>query len=176
MGLVNYVPSFYTSKFADAISAPYTYLQAYKAGAIDEHGNIVKPESSIDSFEYIIIKLKKIFEELPMGMTKAKLNNYLTTLQMFSEAFQEFGISRPEYVGIVEGYIALHIDPALSYMELCEDMGVGGMGAAATSPGYNVGAVSGNDPVMGTTRRNEPVIPGGLDNCEMFDVCTKEFE
>ena len=176
MGLVNYVPSFYTSKFADAISAPYTYLQAYKAGAIDEHGNIVKPESSIDSFEYIIIKLKKIFEELPMGMTKAKLNNYLTTLQMFSEAFQEFGISRPEYVGIVEGYIALHIDPALSYMELCEDMGVGGMGAAATSPGYNVGAVSGNDPVIGTTRRNEPVIPGGLDNCEMFDVCPKEFE
>lgn len=176
MNISNYVPSFYTSKFAEALSAPYTSLQAFRGGVIDSDGNILKPESSIDSFEYLILKLKKIFEELPMGTTKANLSNFLTTFQMFSEAFEEFGIKREEFVGLIEAHIACTIDPNLSYIELCEDMGAGGMASAGTSPGYNVGGVSGNDPVMGTTRRKEPVIPGGLDNCEMFDVCPKEFE
>jgi hypothetical protein len=176
MNISNYVPAFYTYKFSEAISAPYTSLQAYKAGAIDERGNIIKPESSIDSFEYLIIKLKKIFDELPVGMTKARLGNYMSTLQIFSEAFEEYGVSRSEFVGSVEGYIALNVDPTLSYFELCEDMASGGMATAGTSTGYNTGAVSGFDPVMGTTKRKQPVIPGGLDNCEMFDVCPKEFE
>ena len=38
------VPAFYYYKFAEAISAPYTSLSAYTAGAIDSQGNIIKPE------------------------------------------------------------------------------------------------------------------------------------
>ena len=60
----SYIPSFYFYKFAEGISAPYTSFQAFKAGAIDQNGNLLKPESSIDPLEYLIIKLKKIFEEL----------------------------------------------------------------------------------------------------------------
>ena len=79
-----YVPSFYFYKLAQAISAPYTDLIAFKSGNIDSQGNIIKSVSSIDAFEFLVIKLKKIFEQLPYGITKASLSNYLATLQMFS--------------------------------------------------------------------------------------------
>jgi hypothetical protein len=54
-------------------------------------------------------------------------------------------------------------------------MGAAGMGTPATSSGYNTGSVAGNDPVMGMTRRNEPVLKG-LDNCEMYHVCPEEMK
>lgn len=175
MDKIQYVPSFYFYKFAEGISAPYTSLTAYSSGAIDSRGNIIKPESSIDPLEYLIIKLKKIFEELPQGMTKSKLGNFMTTLQLFGEEAEKFGITTSEYSGLMEATLALQVSPDLSYFELTEDMDAGGMGTPATSPGYNNGSVSGYDPVMGTTRRKEPVI-AGLDNCEMFDVCPEEFK
>ena len=84
----SYVSSFYFYKLAQALSGPYTALEAYSAETIDANGNIIKPESSIDSFEYLVIKLKKIFEELPYGTTKAKLSNYMATLNMFGEECQ----------------------------------------------------------------------------------------
>ena len=174
MNSPQYIPSFYFYKFAQGVSEPYTSLQAYRGGAIDQNGNILKAESSIDPLEYLIIKLKKIFDELPPGLTKAKLNNYMSTMQLFGEEVKQIGITDSEYIGLVESYIALHIDPSISYMELCEDMAAGGMGTPGTSPGYNTGSVSGYDPAMGTTKRTTPILKG-LDNCEMFDVCPEEM-
>jgi hypothetical protein len=174
MNSPQYIPSFYFYKFAQGVSEPYTALQAYRGGAIDQNGNILKAESSIDPLEYLIIKLKKIFDELPPGLTKAKLNNYMSTMQLFGEEVKQIGITDSEYIGLVESYIALHIDPSVSYMELCEDMAAGGMGTPGTSTGYNIGSVSGYDPAMGTTKRTTPILKG-LDNCEMFDVCPEEM-
>lgn len=175
MNTPQYIPSFYFYKFAQEISEPFTSLQAYQAGAIDEHGNILKAESSIDPLEYLVIKLKKIFAELPSGMTKAKLNNYLSTLQLFGEEVQQIGITEGEYMGLVEGYIALYVNQNLSYIELCEDMSGGGMASAGTSPGYNTGSVSGFDPeLVSGIQRRKPLLKG-LDNCEMYDVCPEEM-
>lgn len=178
MNTPQYIPSFYFYKFAQGISAPYTELAAYSAGAIDSSGNVLKAESSIDSFEYLIIKLKKIFEQLPAGMTKAQLTNYLSTLQLFSEEVKAYDISDAQFAGLVEGYIALNINPNTSYIELCEDMGVGGGGGGAGTIGTpvvsnNQGGVGGYDPVMAPMQRRKP--PVGLDNCEMFDVCPEEM-
>jgi len=171
----SYIPSFYFYKFAEGISAPFTALQAFKAGAIDANGNLLKPESSIDPLEYLIIKLKKIFEELPFGMTKAKLGNYLSTLQLFGEEVAHFGITDSEYAGLMEGQLVIKGYPEVSYIALMEDMSAGGMAAAGTSPGYNTGQVSGMDPVMAPMQRRNPVLKG-LDSCEMFDVCPEEFK
>jgi hypothetical protein len=178
MNTPQYIPSFYFYKFAQGISSPYTELSAYSAGAIDSSGNVLKAESSIDSFEYLIIKLKKIFEQLPAGLTKAQLTNYLSTLQLFSEAVQAYEISDAQFAGLVEGYIALNKNPNTSYIALCEDMGVGGGGGGAGTIGTpvvsnNQGGVAGFDPVMAPMQRRKP--PVGLDNCEMFDVCAEEM-
>jgi len=175
MGSPSYIPSFYFYKFAEGISASYTSLQAFKAGAIDAQGNLLKPESSIDPLEYLIIKLKKIFEELPFGMTKAKLGNYLSTLQLFGEEANDFGITNAEYAGLMEGELIVKGYAEVSYIALMEDMSAGGMAAAGGSPGYNTGQVSGMDPVMAPMQRRKPVLKG-LDSCEMFDVCPEEFK
>jgi hypothetical protein len=174
----SYVPSFYFYKLAQGISAPYTSLEAYSAGTIDANGNIIKPESSIDSFEYLVIKLKKIFEELPYGTTKAKLSNYMATLNMFGE---QFDLPSEEYNFFMEGFVAANVNEELSYIQLLEDMttgggagpGPGGLSVPA-SPEVSQGGLAGYDPIlgMGLKRRKKPKY---FDNCEVFEVCPEEY-
>jgi|LauGreDrversion4_2_1035121.scaffolds.fasta_scaffold14551_2 hypothetical protein len=174
----SYVSSFYFYKLAQGISSPYTSLEAYSAGTIDANGNIIKPESSIDSFEYLVIKLKKIFEELPYGTTKAKLSNYMATLNMFGE---QFDLPTEEYNFFMEGFITANVNEEVSYIELLEDMttgggagpGPGGLSVPA-SPEVSQGGVAGYDPIlgMGLKRRKKPKY---FDNCEVFEVCPEEY-
>jgi len=170
----SYVSSFYFYKLAQALSGPYTALEAYNAGTIDANGNIIKPESSIDSFEYLVIKLKKIFEELPYGTTKAKLSNYMATLNMFGEDCQ---LPFDQYSLFLEGYIAANVNQEISYISLLEDTtsggGAGGLGVPA-GPVQNNGSVLGYDPVlaMGLQKRKKPKY---FDGCEVFEVCPEEL-
>jgi len=170
----SYVSSFYFYKLAQALSGPYTALEAYNAGTIDANGNIIKPESSIDSFEYLVIKLKKIFEELPYGTTKAKLSNYMATLNMFGEDCQ---LPFDQYSLFLEGYIAANVNQEISYISLLEDTtsggGAGGLGVPA-GPVQNNGSVLGYDPVlaMGLQKRKKPKY---FDACEVFEVCPEEL-
>ena len=175
----NLVPSFYFYKLADALSGPYTALSAYSAGVIDAQGNILKPESSIDAFEYLVIKLKKIIDQLPYGMTKAQLGNYLSSIQYFSEAFEEFEITQEQFHCMMEGFVCQATNNEVSYLELLEDMSVGAGGGAPGSLGTPVAnsqgpGVAGYDPKLGMTmqRRKQPKY---FDNCEVFEVCPEEF-
>lgn len=174
----SYVSSFYFYKLAQAITSPYTSLTAYEAGAIDANGNIIKPESSIDPFEYLVIKLKKIFEELPQGLTKAKLQNYMATLQMFSEEVQKFDISKEQFDMFMEGVVTSHTDGQVSYLELVEDMAIGGGGGAQGTlgtPGTAIptGEVMGYDPVLGKMKKRKT--PTSLNSIEVFDVPNEQY-
>jgi hypothetical protein len=166
------VPSFYFYKFAESISQPYTSFAAYKAGAIDENGNLVKPESSIDPYEYFVIKLKKIFEQLPPGLTKYQLANYTSALNYFAEEAEKYNIEKEHYIALIEGLLAAQCGPEASYIELLEDMSAGGMAVAGDSAGYNTGGVSGFDPVMAPMQRRKPVAD---DMYHMFDVSEADF-
>jgi hypothetical protein len=175
----NLVPSFYFYKLADSLSGPYTALSAYSAGVIDAQGNILKPESSIDAFEYLVIKLKKIIDQLPYGMTKAQLGNYLSAIHYFSEAFEEFEITQEQFHCMMEGFVCQATNNEVSYLELLEDMSVGAGGGAPGSLGTPVAnsqgpGVAGYDPKLGMPmqRRKQPKY---FDNCEVFEVCPEEF-
>ena len=169
----SYIPPFYFYQFAQAISAPYSALNAYKSEIIDENGNILKPESSVDPFEYLVIKLKKIFDMLPGNLTKAQLKNYFTALQYFTEEAKQYNLAQDELSLFIEGYVSAITDGKTSYLELVEDMSAGGMAAPAEKP-ESTGGVVGYDPVMamGLQRRKQPKY---FDNCEIFDVCPEEF-
>lgn len=163
MGGSQYIPSFSLSSFAQAVSSPYTSLNAYRSGAIDERGNLLKPESSIDDFEYFIIKLKKIFDQVPMSYTRSALDSYATTFKMFTEDAEKHGIKPYEFMFFVEGYLTTL---------LTEDMTTGtapgtlGTPAQATSEG----GVMGYEKVLGA-----PPAPfmGGI---HMFDVSKEDLE
>lgn len=173
-----YVPSFYFYKLADALSSSYTSLNAYRSGSIDANGNIIKPESSIDPFEYLVIKLKNIIDQLPYGMTKASLGNVLSAMNYFGEEFQNYDITKDQFDCMMEGIITLKTDNKISYLQLIEDMSVGGGGGAAGSLGTPMAnssspTVAGFDPVlqMKISRRN-PKYPKGF---EVFEVDPEEF-
>jgi hypothetical protein len=181
MASLSYIPSFYFYKFANAISSPYTMLNAYQAGAIDENGNIVKTEGSIDEFEYFVIKIKKIFEQLPMSSTKAKLNSLLGVVDLFSEDVTKFGITNDQFIGLMEGKILAETNNEESIFDLIEDMTAGGIGGAGTlgtpaeAPEANKGNVSGFEPVMGPMQtRTSPV--NMVSSVEMFEVTPDEFK
>lgn len=174
----SYVPSFYFYKLAQAVSGPYTALNAYSAGNIDAGGNVLKSISSIDPFEYLVIKLKKIFDELPYGTTKAKLSNYMATLQLFSEEAKKYEITKDQFDYFVEGIVSLQTKNSISYLELLEDMGTGGgagaLGVPAEGGTINQGGISGRDirlglPVMKRKKGNF------FGNCDVFDVCPEDF-
>lgn len=179
MGRLQYIPSFYFYKFANAVADSFTNMEAYRAGLIDAAGNIIGNESSIDPFEYFVIKLKKIFEQLPPGMTRYKLGNLIGTMQLFSEEAEMHGIKPEEFDMLVEAEFLSKTNGALSYIELVEDMATGGgagaIGVPAEAPEANKGNVSGFDPVMGAMQtRAGPMnmIPG----VEMFSIPSKEFK
>jgi hypothetical protein len=174
----SYIPSFYFYKFANAIADSYTNLQAYGAGAIDENGNILSNEANIDPFEYFVIKLKKIFEQLPPGTTKHKLHTLMGITQLFSEEVESIGISSEQVTCLIEAHVSYVTNNELSYIELLEDMTTGGiaggLGTPAEAPGANKGNVSGYDPVMAPMQsRSSPV--NMIDAIEMFTLPSSEF-
>ena len=181
MSSPSYIPSFYFYKFANAISSPYTALNAYNAGAIDENGNLQGSDANIDEFEYFVIKIKKIFEQLPMGVTKAKLGSLLGVVQLFSEEASKFGITEDQFIGLMEGKILAETNNEESLFDLIEDMTAGGVGGAGTlstpaeAPEANKGNVSGYDPKMGPMlTRATPV--NMISSVEMFEVTPEEFK
>jgi hypothetical protein len=169
------VPSFYYSDLAKALTTPYTDFEAYKAGVIDKNGKLQKPEGSINPFEYFVLKLKRIFEELPMGVTKSYLSSYIPAMQYFTEELKEFGFPEDETQLFLEGLVAEHSDGDLSYLELIEEMGSANLGGPSASPTQNTGGVSGFDPPMqkGVERRKS--ILGFENSCDMYDVCPETF-
>jgi len=179
-----YIPSFYFYKFANAVAAPYTSLDAYRSGAIDEDGNIIATEGSIDDFEYFVIKLKKIFEDLPPGITKSRLTNVVGLFQLFAEEVECIGVTQEQVIALTEAHVILNSNNELSFIELLEDMGTAGMstgsapgelGTPAEAPEANKGNVSGYDPKLGEIlTRNAPV--NMFAGIEMFNVSPEEFK
>lgn len=173
-----YIPSFYFYKFANAVSSPYTSLSAYNSGLIDANGNLTGNESSIDEFEYFVIKLKKIFEQLPPGLTKSRLTSVIGVSQLFSESFDSIGVTEEQVVALIEAHVTNNSDGNLSFIELVEDMGVGAAGGElsvpAEAPEANKGNVSGYDPrMMPIATRSAPV--NMFQGIEMFNVSPEEF-
>ena len=135
MANLSYIPSFYFYRFADAVSGPYTALNAYSSGIIDRNGNIKGNESSIDPFEYFVIKLKRIFDQLPPGTTKYKLQNLMGTLQVFNEEFDLPEISKEQLNSLIESHIMINAEDGVSYLNLLEDMSTGSAGGGAGTIG-----------------------------------------
>lgn len=179
-----YIPSFYFYKFANAVAGPYTSLSSYRNGLIDQYGNILDSEGSFDDFEYFVIKLKKIFDQLPPGLTKAQLTNVNSILSLFSEGVEDIGVTQEQLIALAEAHVIYNSDNEFSFIELLEDMGTAGMstgsapgelGTPADAPNANKGNISGYDPRLGEIlTRNSPV--NMFAGIEMFNVSPEEFK
>ena len=179
MGKLQYIPSFYFYKFANSLSAPYTDMVAYRSGIIDASGNLIGNESSIDPFEYFIIKLKKIFEQLPPGVTRYKTGNLFGVMELFSEEAKNFGLSEFDFEILMEAELLCASGGEFGYYDLKEEMttgsAAGSLGVPSDSPSTNKGSVSGFDPKLGSVMtRAEPV--NMLSAVEMFTLPSTEYK
>lgn len=170
------ISSFYIQNFAKDITEPYTSLQAYKSGLIDENGNYTGQESSVEPYEYFVIKLKKIFEQVPYGPTRSTLTYYLPALKYFTEEISWYGVD-PNIINMfLEGWLSAQTGGPIS---LLEDMGTGGgagaIGVPADAPGANKGGVSGFDPVMGKVQKRKE-LPGFFNLTQMFEADPETWE
>lgn len=180
----SYIPSFYFYRFANAVAGPYTALNAYQNGLIDQYGNILDSEGSFDDFEYFVIKLKKIFDQLPPGLTKAQLTNVNSLFGLFSEGVEDVGVTQEQIIALTEAHVTLNSNNELSLIELIEDMGTTGMstgsspgelGTPADAPNTNKGNIAGYDPRLGEIlTRNQPV--NMFAGIEMFNISPEEFK
>lgn len=179
MGNLQYIPSFYFYKFADALSQPFSQMVAFKSGLIDSSGNIVGNESGIDPFEYFIIKLKKIFEQLPPGITKYKTGNLFGIMQLFGEAAEKLGLPKEDFNLLMEAELTVASGGNFGYYDLAEEMTTGSasgsLGVPADSQNTNKGSVAGFDPKLGDMMtRSSPVNMFGA--VEMFNVPSNEYK
>jgi len=160
MGSSLYIPSFSLSSFAQDISKPYTSMNAYTAGAIDADGNLLKPESSIDGYEYFVIKIKKIIDQVPTSYTKAALNSYASAFKYFTEEAATHGMDSSEFLFFIEGYLTGLI---------CEDMTTGAAPGALGTPAEakSEGGVMGYERILGAP---------SYSGAQMFDVSRDDFD
>lgn len=87
------IEAFTMYKFMEEISKDFRDFDAYKKGIIDENGYFKEDSGSIPTFDLFIIYIKRLLNEITNPATKAKLNNLTSTMQLFRESLEDYGLN-----------------------------------------------------------------------------------
>ena len=94
------ISSFTMYKFLQDITKPFSQLNAFKLGLIDEEGYFkVSPENTqqqIPAFDLFVIYTKRLFDQIPNPATSAKLNNFTSAMSLFKESLNSYGLDGDE--------------------------------------------------------------------------------
>ena len=108
------ISSFTMYKFLEDITKPFTQLDAFRKGLIDEEGyfklpsDVIAPE--IPSFDLFVIYVKRLLDQIPNPATKAKLNSFTAAMTLFKECLDEYSLDGELVVeGIVDGMVELNL-------------------------------------------------------------------
>jgi hypothetical protein len=124
------VRSFTVYKFLTLLASPFTSLDAFQKGYIDNKGNfkqdfdLLVRANKIDPLDIIIIKLKKFLGMVPNPGVKASLNNQLAILDLFLNEMHKYKIEPHESLYLLETHCLKEGFSILDF--LVEDMTVGG--------------------------------------------------
>jgi hypothetical protein len=124
-----FVRTFTIYKFLSLLAAPYTSLDAFRMGYIDNRGNFKQPlnkllsSGQLDALDVIIIRLKKLLEMIPNPGIRSKLNNQLSILDLFLNEMYSYEIEPHESLYLLETHCLKKGFSILDF--LVEDMTVG---------------------------------------------------
>jgi hypothetical protein len=134
-------------KMIQNLIAPFTSWKAYKAGIIDEHGNILVHRDDFHSREQheaftlldqLMLNIKKMLAKLPPSQT-TKLMNINTALWMIRETNCDFDITAAQVAELTEKF-SQNL-PLLSESMTAGAGGIAGIGIGpAGEPGLSVAA------------------------------------
>ena len=84
--------AYFLYTFLRKITTPFTEMEAYKLGIIDEKGNVIKKswqrttpqeKSAFNALDLLVVNLKKIIEKIPLG--KTKIANFAAGVYLIKE-------------------------------------------------------------------------------------------
>ena len=139
MASTGVVDLFVVYQFIKRLATPFNKWDAFKTGVIDQRGNIlVKPgmrdKAQLDSFkifDVMILKLKRLLEEIPGG--KTRLASYAAALYLVKEDWQD----KSEYDILTESndtYIEyLRLYKLDTYKRALEEMPTNSAGSGAVA-------------------------------------------
>lgn len=108
------VSLFMVYQFLRRLATPFNKWKAYKAGVIDERGNIllkakerttIEQRESFTKFDVLVLKLKRLLEKVPGG--KSRLASYAAALYLIKEDWDQYSIEELEDEDIGEKYYQL---------------------------------------------------------------------
>ena len=123
------VRSFTIYKFLTLLAAPFTSMDAFQKGFIDNRGNfkenldLLLRANKIDPLEVIIIKLKKFLGTVPNPGLRSSLNNQLAILDLFLSEMYKYDVQPHEALYLLEAHCLKEGFSLLDF--LVEDMTVG---------------------------------------------------
>jgi hypothetical protein len=123
------VRSFTIYKFLTLLAAPFTSMDAFQKGFIDNRGNfkqnldLLLRANKIDPLEVIIIKLKKFLGTVPNPGLRSSLNNQLAILDLFLSEMYKYDVQPHEALYLLETHCLKEGFSILDF--LVEDMTVG---------------------------------------------------
>lgn len=92
---------YYTFRFLKLLVTPWTEMDAYKLGIIDENGTILKKSAQLRTaeertaytlFHRLVFNIKKTLEKIPFG--KSRIASYAAALYLLKE---NFGVSEESF-------------------------------------------------------------------------------
>ena len=146
------ISAFTMYKFLQDITKPFTQLDSYKKGLIDEEGyfklpiEMVGPE--IPSFDLFVIYIKRLFEQIPDPSIKAKLKSFTAAMDLFKESLNAHSLDGDFIVeGIMTGMWEMDLieQEAAAPAVHANNVGSGeiaGMGNKVEEDGYDNIAIS----------------------------------
>ena len=96
------------------MSDPFTKLEAYRLGVIDENGNFLKKvetltsskeKKSVDAFHRLIINLKKIIRKVPDPKLKAQMKSVSTAMVLLKDEAEKYGADGEYVIEEIKSYL-----------------------------------------------------------------------
>ena len=134
------ISAFTMYKFLQDITKPFTQLNAFRNGLIDQDGYFTKPDDvikkEIPSFDLFVIYIKRLFDQIPNPSTSAKLRSFTAAMSLFKESLDSYDLDGDF---ICEG-ILLHLAEQEAAAPVANNVGSGeiaGLGYRNYEDGYD---------------------------------------
>ena len=130
------ISAFTVFKFIKMMSEPFTSMDAYKLGIIDDKGKFLKKvdsletnkeKKSVDAFHRLIINLKKIINKVPDPKLKAQMKTLPTAMILLKDEVEKYGADGDFVISEIKNYFidngidldTIHLNQ--SFQELAEE-------------------------------------------------------
>ncbi len=109
------ISAFTVFKFIKMMSDPFSKMDAYKYGIIDDKGNFIKKvesltdtreKKSVDPFNRLIINLKKLIQRVPDPKLKAQMKTLPGAMVLLKDEAEKYGADGEYVLSEVEEFLS----------------------------------------------------------------------